>query len=93
MPRHRVSLKLLKVRGYSCGIIRPYVRKRIPYFVQEVFNEKRLHSALGYRPPNEYEVLLAKLKAATVRPYYLSSSLCLNNGSTLSVINCKYKVD
>ncbi|HEY9815117.1 MAG TPA: IS3 family transposase [Candidatus Obscuribacterales bacterium] len=31
------------------------VTKRIPYFLEEVYNQKRLHSALGYVTPNEYE--------------------------------------
>lgn len=33
---------------------------RIPYFILGVYNKKRLHSSLGYRPPEEYERLLAE---------------------------------
>lgn len=36
------------------------VAERILYFILDVYNKKRLRSSLGYRPPEEYERLLAK---------------------------------
>jgi putative transposase len=33
------------------------VIERLPHFLEEIYNRKRLHSSLGYLPPEEYEAL------------------------------------
>ncbi len=32
------------------------VTERLPHFLEQVYNRRRLHSSLGYVPPEEYEV-------------------------------------
>ena len=53
------------------------VKKRIPYFIEEVYNEKRLHSALGYCPPNEYESLVARSNNTSRQTLLTSEVLCV----------------
>ena len=38
----------------------PEARAAIGDFLEKVYNQKRLHSALGYRPPAEFERNLAQ---------------------------------
>jgi len=36
-------------------------RNRIGAFIENAYNAKRLHSALGYRPPEEFEADLCRV--------------------------------
>jgi len=41
------------------------VAARITYFIEEVYNKKRLHSSLGYMPPEEFEYIFKNNKIRT----------------------------
>ena len=40
------------------------VEKYLPNFIETVYNQKRLHSSIGYKPPAEFEAEILKLKPA-----------------------------
>jgi hypothetical protein len=44
------------------------VLEQLPHFIEEVYNKNRLHSGLGYLPPEEYEMTIEQKKLLIALP-------------------------
>ena len=66
--------KTLKYEEVNLADYQTYddVVQRIPHFIEEVYNKKRLHSALGYLPPTEYEMAFQSTITADCIPSNLT---------------------
>jgi putative transposase len=50
------TLKYEEVYARDYGTVEDVIR-RLPHFLEELYNRRRLHSSLRYRPPEEFERL------------------------------------
>jgi putative transposase len=71
-------MKTLKHEEVDASAYRDVVdaRTQIGSFIEEIYNRQRLHSALDYRPPAEYEEILPRLKVAISPPSISITETC-----------------
>ncbi len=65
VANHKRVAKLMREEALTPRRIRKFiyeyktmrdVTERLPHFLEQVYNRRRLHPSLGYVPPEEYEV-------------------------------------
>lgn len=64
-PQAESFMKTIKVEEIYIGGYETYADlvERLPRFIDNIYNTKRLHSALGYKPPQEFEDHLTRAAA------------------------------